>query len=701
MHKPKLFFLVLFDPFAPQEMSQTLFQGFNSNLVELLPVLFALASANASAFDHGSIAESIQWRGDGLATPGFGLIPSEHALAAIIRACALYERVVVISPPAMGEPIKSSKNLPENVFFDRTDKQWPEGALALINEHTAASMERDHEPAHTPTELAGHHIVVPNASLLQAAGIPVELPRFLSNMEEAYVAEIVRSVEAVEQLRKNVGLPSLAATQPLGTKLIISVPGLFRGLALKKKFDTRGMEPDKAKALRHIAKFILNPDSYMSATFDDPDLILKDGDLRPEVATSLMLRGPELKLFTASLALLASTSAAPAVRLPPRIAKTRSELRSIQMLDERGMMGRAEAVTLSNKVRTMGEKMRETIPARLVEIIDNTKGHIKIVADIPLELMLSREGIPLALNNPTSRISSTPGDLLLKLSMPRNTLTPDASGFERLTVIRSYKHGDPIRPLAEQALDAFCPHWREENLVKFIDVVNGAEFADALNCCDDELVVYDGHGAADEVTGHSYLDLAAERVSTFSLKANLRRAPAIMFLLACSTQPLDSSHMSVANGILSWNRVVTVIGTLGPVSGPNAALMFGRFVHWISGSLRKFLTGNSLQAMTWAQAFSLHLRMCYVTDVILALTNYADIGLSRSHFVELQCKGSMRAMAEGNWLKQFLGDVAQICKASEERVENEWRKYAYFSESLKYVQMGRPEAILLVPRNKK
>lgn len=701
MRKKKLFFLVLFDPFAPQEMSQTLFQGFNSNLVGLLPVLFALASANASAFEHGSIAESIQGRGYGIATPGFGLIASEHALAALIPTCALYERVVVISAKKIQELINDSKDLPENIIFDRTDRPWPEGALALINDNTATSATSDQQSTHAPITLAGHNIIVPNACILQAAGYPVELPRFMSGMEDAYVAEIVRSVQAVEQLRKSVGLPSLAATQPLGTKLIISVPGLFRAWALRKKLDTRGMEPDKAKALRHIAKFILNPDSYMTAAFDDLDLLLKNGELRDEVATSLMLRGPELKLFTASLALLASTSAAPTIRLPPRIAKFRSELRGIQTLDERGMMGRAEAVTLSSKVRSMGEKMREAIPRSLMDIIDNTKGHIKIVGDVPLELTLSGGGFPLMLSNPTSRIGATPGDLLLRLSMPKSVLTPDASGFEHLTVIRSYKHGDPIRPLAEQALNVFCPQWGEEDLVKFVDVTNGSEFAEALNCCDDEVVVYDGHGTTDEVTGHSYLELAAERVDTFALKAKLRRAPAVMFLLACSTQPLDSSHMSVANGILSWNRVTTVIGTLGPVSGPSAAIMFGRFVHWMSGTLRKFLKEGETGITTWVDAFSLHLRMCYVTDVILALINYSDIGLNHSHFIELQCKGSMRAVAAGNWLKQFLGDIAQVCNASEERVENEWRKYAYFSESLKYVQMGRPEAILLVPRNTK
>lgn len=693
----RLFLLVSFLPDSSQDQPYSLFQGFNNNLIQLIPCLFRLASVNANIFIRAPLLESLRLRAYGLNPPGFGIIAAQHLLHAIRLTAPICDRLIVITAFPKNDTLESCCSQYSNVTVVQMGEDGLGEWTDLVESFERADASDSISSILPPARLAGHNIAVPNTSILQASRISVDVqPFFMSPLEGDYISEIVHGVNIVNRLRHEIDVPTLEEEQRTGIKLIVAAQGIFRSWERKKKLDTRGIPADKAKALRYIAKHILHPDNYSTPPTPDVDLFLANGELRPEIMQSVALRAPELRLFTAALSLIASVHLAPVIRLPPRLGKIRSTLRDVQELDERGLMGREEATKLSSMARDMGEKMRESCPKPLLDLIDKSSGHIKIVADIPLELMVSANGLPLMVNNVTSRLSVTPGDQLLRMSFPQAVYQPRSSDFSQVTVVRSFERADAIRPMAEQLLRKVTD--RDLGIeVKFVDVEDADDFANAINSCKGAVVVYDGHGAVDRTTGNSYLDLATGRVGTYELRQKIRSAPPIVFLLACSTQSLDGSHLSVANGILSWSGVRTVIGTLGPVSGTAAAMVFSRFIGWLADPVMRALREPSSGILDWTTAFSIFQRRCYITDVLLALINYSKIGLASAQLIELQYKGNVRAFEGGDWTAAFARDVASAVGVSETQVLEEWRKYAFVTESLKYVQMGRPESIFLVP----
>ena len=555
----------------------------------------------------------------------------------------------------------------------------------ILSARKACNEVKDAAKKMGPLNLRGHNLVDPNRDVLLAADIDVEVTgRLASTSESAYIDEICKSVEFVERWRKALGEP--AGYQKTGTRLIVAVPGVMRHLASKKKWDTRDFGQYAAMA-RKTLEALARQKTYMHTGAAAEPLAAGFG-------TDLyLLRGKELRLFTAGLTLLTTFYICPLVRLPPRASIVWAELRDAESYDRRGdakAVGRARAETASNHARRIGNKIRQAISPDFIDIIERTQGHIKFVSDAPLEL-IPMGGVPISMQKTVSRICATPGNVFMQQCLPRPKMYVGPEFFASVLVIRSFADDDPLRSMVERAISVVAT----ANIrVRIVDVGNVDDFVSVLNEAEEKIVIFDGHGAIDDdKVGH--LIVGEAQVNTWDIRKRITNPPVIVITSACMTHALDTSHASVASGILSWG-CLSVVGTLGVIKGDRAALTMGRFIRWLEQSLvaRMNARGSDF-TVSWVDAFSRFLRQAYALDVILALKQYSHINLGNVDAVDLLFMADMHIHDRPDWIESFGHDIAEVAGTTYQDVHSEWIAIAYFPDAVKYVHFGRPEDIII------
>lgn len=536
--------------------------------------------------------------------------------------------------------------------------------------------------------LKGHNLITPNRDALEMSGVSVEhLGRLKSASESAHVSEIVKSVQAVYRWRHVLGEPP-DTYRSFGVRIVVAIPGVVRELASTKKWDTRSFG-EYSSAVRQIIVSLTRQKEYMHMI--DPRVFRVGYEM-------YMLRARELRLFTAGLSLLTVTNVCPMVRLPPRCANLWSELRDAENYDKRAdkkASGRARALKASGYARRIGEKIRKLAPPKLMSLIEHAEGHVKVVSDAPFELV-PMGGVPISMRKPMSRICATPGNVFMQQCLPRGKMMVGDEFFSSVLIIRSFERNDPLRRLVEQSVDAVGVSLS----VRIVDVASVVEFIEVLNGAEEKIVIYDGHGKVDE-DKVGYLRIGGERLVPWEVRREIRRIPPVFFLSACVTHSLDTSHASVANGVLSWGGA-SVIGTFGVLDGVRAAVTVGRFINWLEHSIVARIRAPSDNFfVSWADAFSRFQRQVYALDVLLAIANYSELGFDRSQVIEALYKAGVHIYESKDWVAELAQGIAAETGVGVDKVMSEWGKFAYFSDAVKYVHFGRPEDIILVRKTAK
>lgn len=684
MTRAQLYLLVL-----SETDEDTPFQGFSAGLIKLAPAILELCRARASVVEGLGAHRALVGRAAGVTGPWL-LIAQDSSLAGVLAAVASQDREVFVVASQDSVARVEDAKLQAGVAC-RTFALSAEGGESELFEFLKESGCAERGAMDEDVSLAGHNVTTPNAVILSSAGARVCGAPFSANSNEPYVAKIVESASHVRRLRRNLGLPDIVDFSPLGINLILAVPGVLHHHAIRRKYDTRGQSVVDAGALRLALKHATQQRDYFN-TVPQGSTIFGEKALNLFFSEVSRVRAEELILFTAGLAVLSTRCLAPCVRLPPAVAAAWQERRDLQQVERRAPR---KQKTASRLAYDLGKKMLSAVPPEMWRWIDETQGHIKLVSDAPLELM-PLGGIPFGIRKTVSRIGVTPGNLYMQAVMPDRPLVLLEADLVKVLVIRSYSEGDSIGKTAELAVSQMMSSTRGAVSVIFVDVADSAEFAGALNAHPDaKIVAFDGHGDLDRETGDAFLVLRNENLSTWALRPLVQRPPAVFFLLACSTHPAYGSHATAANGILSWG-VRVVIGTHVPVDASAAAIMFARFVLWIEEYLLP-LTRSGTSPFAWAEAFSRFLRRVYVSEFLYALLSKGRI--SDLEVLRLHGRANLSIESTASWYDAFVEDMSGVLGASTEAVVEMIQNLSYYTDAAKYVQLGRPETILLALPN--
>lgn len=209
-------------------------------------------------------------------------------------------------------------------------------------------------------------------------------------------------------------------------------------------------------------------------------------------------------------------------------------------------------------------------------------------------------------------------------------------------------------------------------------------------------MIFDGHGAYDTDGGLAKLIVGETKVGVWELRSRCVVPPIVIFS-ACDTHPLDGSHSSTANAALALGAR-TVLGTTLPIDGMKAGIFIGRLFLRIAQFLPLILKHQTV--VCWRDFVSGMLRMMHVTEVLGALRKNAGPAYQGISFDPVQLRANS-AINQGkpNWHKEFLDELSLLVKIPIENITQDIEKWAAMTDSMKYVQLGNPENIVIVEKD--
>ena len=494
--------------------------------------------------------------------------------------------------------------------------------------------------------------------------------------DEKFAAAIVEYAELLEGIRERAtaGWRGIPGTP----RLILTVPSVFRHLS------PRGIKGPISSPMRRVVRNILRQQQYiaMRATGPETAEVLKD----PLASGALALRADELRAYSTALSVTAASLCAPVLRCPPQIDRVRELLIRLSGLAR----GSAPSAERGNKLaRDIGTALRAAIPDAIFRQIEHYQNEgIKLIGDAPLELLPVND-LPLGLGAITSRMPTLPGNLLMRHSLFRASTLFRPSDFRRILVVRAFDPGDPLRGVLVQAVDSFNAASSNPIDLKVVDVKTKDEFVAAFNEYDGVLAIFDGHGAQARSDPQGTLAVGPVRFNPFELYGKIR-VPPIVFLSACETHTLDGMESSVVSAFL-FMGTRSVLGTLAPINGLNAARLIGRFCLRFGDFL------PSVRAtMPWSQVVTGMLRMSYVTDVLMELQRQFSFSKDLYLTIHTEANTTISRFQPG-WFEQTLKSLSKSLSIPDTHVRDTWLRTCYFTDTLKYVHFGLPEHIFIVP----
>lgn len=529
--------------------------------------------------------------------------------------------------------------------------------------------------------------------------------------DEPYIDSVVESSNAIIRERDKVALSKDSFFPfPPGVTLVLTATSVFRDLYRIKKKLKKDMYEPLNKALRAMQK----QKSFRIETTANELKAILSSDIGNFVFS---LRAKETLAYTMAISVLACNNFCPTLRLPPSVNSIHPHLEELGKR-ARGS-GKKRQYKLNKLFKRITKKLHDNVPDDYLKYLDRNNC-IKIVSDVPLEWLPVRE-LPLMLRFDTSRIPTTPGNVLFQVatSGKLDILTQD--DFKNILVIRSFDKNDPLRNLLKFSIEEIYKPQNLEPLynalnknektkrlipsdksepknqldinIHWVDVKNENDLINALNNYKGALLIFDGHGVHHDV---GELVIGKQLVELPKLKYSAR-IPPIILLSACDTHPIDKSHASSANGFLIAGAT-TVLATLLPIDGREAALFLARLIL----RLRMFLPEviNLRSSIRWTEVISGLQRMSYITDIYFNLINenilkneketYFRVSTLANHYINT---------GNPNWYESTLQALSEETTKSIDEMKSIINCWTKFSNCLKYIQVGNPDHIIIA--NKK
>lgn len=410
---------------------------------------------------------------------------------------------------------------------------------------------------------------------------------------------------------------------------------------------------------------------------------IENNDLIKNIFSS---RRGELILTALSIDFLTINKNCVAIRLPNSINFQRG---IINELDKLSKINTDKAkCNFDKKAKQLNNVLKEIIGDDFIDYIKNGFDSLTLCTDIPVEWVTFNK-IPLMFTHEVSKINVTPGNMLMLQSIDHNKLVLKKEGLKKIKIIRSFKEDDQIKFFLENALKNF------ENIYdifdfNIIDVQSESELIDAINNDITPILIFDCHGNHGGNESNGWLEIGSDQVDVWQLPCKHNISP-IILLSACSTSAISGSHASVANGFISLGAI-TVLGTALPVNAIESAIFISRIIFRLSNYLDVICKMN-LGIISWKTLISTFLKMSFSTDVLRYFKEKNM--LEEDDFIRIHIESNTLINTYNeNWFEYICQKVSDINNFSLNDVYDLVSE-KYFFETMNYIQIGRPENILI------
>lgn len=533
------------------------------------------------------------------------------------------------------------------------------------------------EKLSAPVPSRGHNVLTPTETVYLSLGCSFDLPEdsLAGNEDEAFAKALAIGAEALQA--SLIDLTGDKNRPPGFPATILTVPSVFRHVT---SYRTRKGTP---AIVRKAMRAVTRQKQYIAFRATGEEM---EGFLGSELARAIFeIRAKELYLYTAAVAIAACSLCCPSLRLPPQLDRVRDLLLGLATLSRKGMVAQRRRNQLALRI---GKTYRALIPEAVLGTIDGLKHKgVKLIGDVPLEL-LPVEGLPLSLRSSVSRLPTLPGNLLMRHSLMRVPLYLTPRDFHDVLIVRAFQRDDPLRDLVRVSIEVVLK--KGSNLkVKIVDVSNEAEFIEAFNAFDGKVAIFDGHGTQNAEDGQGTLQVGSLKINPFTFYGRIK-VPPIIILSACETHTLEGFESSVASAFL-FMGARSVLGTLAPIEARSAATLIARFLFRFEAFLPAL--GGPIN---WTEVVTGMLRMSYVTDMLRKFEQIHGMPFFQLNRVQMVANMTINGN-DPAWFDQVLKALAQETRETEQQVKDRWLDTCYFAETLRYVHLGSPEHIYVVP----
>ena len=90
------------------------------------------------------------------------------------------------------------------------------------------------------------------------------------------------------------------------------------------------------------------------------------------------------------------------------------------------------------------------------------------------------------------------------------------------------------------------------------------------------------------------------------------------------------------------------------------------------------------------------LRMSYVTDVLRTMKDRLDLTDNTYRTVHTRANTAIN-MFRPDWFRSLLDDIARATATDVPTIRDLWLRSCYFTDTLRYVHLGVPEHMFVVP----
>ncbi|MBY3330373.1 CHAT domain-containing protein [Rhizobium laguerreae] len=529
-------------------------------------------------------------------------------------------------------------------------------------------------------DVKGHNITIPNHMALARMGFTLkESYPFTGKTEEEYTEAILESAVSVALIRREMGDHDIFALGAPPPGVILFEPALYR--SSYKRLPAKSQEEasiSKAMKLFQQQKGLCQHHDRASIEF-----------FRTSVAGRIVAdeRADELFTQTLGVGLLAAQTTSPVVRMSPAVNHVFPALSSYaRNIRASGFEARRKSNRLFANIQ---QQLQAALGDDRIEFLSRTTGPVKIVSDAPIE-WLPVGNLPLSFARDCSRIPVTPGNLFMGQLVPREPMSLPPEALCDVLVVTSFKEDDRLKNMLSGSLDAVRPRWEGVVNIKQVRVSTVEEFKAALNAFDGFILIFDGHGVANDTTPISKIAIGDEHVDVWSLRGEIR-CPPIVILSACDTHGIDaSSHATVGNGFIALGAR-TVLGTFLPVDGRRSAMFIARLMHriaeYVPAAIKSFK-----RSLPWTDVVSGMLRMCLATEVIIELV--APPG--HPAYNEFQSQANIEINGrDPEWFNKLIDRIASFRNLDRESAERLVQRAVSLADAIRYTQIGNPESIIV------
>jgi hypothetical protein len=541
----------------------------------------------------------------------------------------------------------------------------------------------------------GHNVTLPSELALEAVGFQFQEHKSFPSFSKpspvgpgAHNQAMFELADRIYQEREQVFSSSTRIIASPALDLIVSVPSMRADMHTGKRVWAQHFpdsDSDAFKQVRQVLRIIGDQEgtTHVLSRSQMEDMLSPAGQMITEI------RNRELDMLTAATAVKASEQFCPAIRLPPLLNKLRPVWNGMARC-ARGSSPH-KRFKLNSMAKRVADQFVAGVDPALRTVVSKARTHVKLVGDLPLELMrCERLGVVLSVSTPVSRIPTLPGDLAINQLGANIDLLVPASKLREVLILRSFDADDELRGLVEEELREYLG--LRASGVSIVDVDSIAAAERALASFQGGVVIFDMHGGVHGDIGT--LSVGNEEWDIMSSQDRIRIPPVVVFS-ACDTAPIDGTAASVASAALYAGAKV-VVGTLLPVNGKESAMLMGRLVlrlyDYVPAAHRAFN-----RALRWTEIFGGMMKMSYVTDVLRRILGPR---VTREEYMEdsLALNTAINgAQPTDEWWHQLVSRVAYRLSQSDSATAGMIRENFYFTETCKYAMFGAPEHLLVMP----